>query len=154
MLECSARIMEAVSSPSSKSLILTLTPLYVWRWNIRIKTPMIVCSAISSATGPNISTSVNSVSHVHVCMWSVINCYSSSHHWGKYFWDCICPCNVLKQPQHRTRCQWRRDILSLYTLILQTCRLRIKYCGCLDLKSFSLLKSLNYKNFTFGVKGP
>ncbi|KAL1252075.1 hypothetical protein QQF64_019871, partial [Cirrhinus molitorella] len=38
--------------------------LYLWRWNIRIKTPTAVCSTIPSATRLNIWTSANSVTHV------------------------------------------------------------------------------------------
>ncbi len=47
-------------------LISASVSLYLWRWNIRIKTPTAVCSTIPSETRPHIWTSLNSVTHVQV----------------------------------------------------------------------------------------
>ncbi len=57
---------ETVYCPASVCLISASVSLYLWRWNIRIKTPTAVCSTIPSATRLNIWTSANSVTHVQV----------------------------------------------------------------------------------------
>ncbi len=57
---------ETVYCPASVCLISASVSLYLWRWNIRIKTPTAVCSTIPSATRPHIWTSLNSVTHVQV----------------------------------------------------------------------------------------
>ncbi len=62
-------------------LISASVSLYLWRWNIRIKTPTAVCSTIPSATRLNIWTSVKSVTHVQVqqqfCDLISVFCYRS-----------------------------------------------------------------------------
>ncbi len=57
---------ETVYSPPLEHLISASVSLYLWRWNIRIKTPTAVCSTIPSATRPHIWTSLNSVTRVQV----------------------------------------------------------------------------------------
>ncbi len=65
---------ETVYCPASVCLISASVSLYLWRWNIWIKTPTAVCSTIPSATRQDIWTSVNSVTHVQVqkCNVSVL----------------------------------------------------------------------------------
>jgi len=57
---------ETVYCPASVCLISASVSLYLWRWNIRIKTPTAVCWTIPSETRLNIWTSLNSVTHVQV----------------------------------------------------------------------------------------
>ncbi len=57
---------ETVYCPASVCLISAAASLYIWRWNIRIKTTTAVCSTIPSATRPDTWTSVNYVTHVQV----------------------------------------------------------------------------------------
>ncbi len=64
---------ETVYCPASVCLISASVSLYLWRWNIRIKTPTAVCSTIPSETRPDIWTSVNSVRHMQVGQrWGVL----------------------------------------------------------------------------------
>jgi len=59
-------IKDPVYCPTSVCLISTWVSLCLWMWNMRIKTPTSVCWTIPSATRLNISTSLNSVTHVQV----------------------------------------------------------------------------------------
>ncbi|XP_042605776.1 uncharacterized protein LOC122141746 [Cyprinus carpio] len=54
--------------PASVFLISAAASLYIWRWNIRIKTATAVSSTITSATRLNIWTLVNSVRYTQVTL--------------------------------------------------------------------------------------
>ncbi len=86
-------------------LISASVSLYLWRWNIRIKTPTAVCSTIPSATRPDItSTSLNSVNHVQVqqqfCDLISVFCYGSDTFTSAFNLTVLDPDSPSEQDSH------------------------------------------------------